>query len=193
MHILLFGGSFNPPHLGHRIVTHQAFELIEGVDELWLLPDYQHSFAKNSKLASPQHRLAMCQLFIKNTPAPIKVSSIAIDHQMSGNTIEHITYLQKHYPKHKFSFLMGSDQLPSFTKWGSWQQLLKLLPFYIYPRPDFPFKPLQKNMHPLKSPNQIITNLSSTLIRNRLHKNLLISHLVPPAIAKYIRQNNLYS
>ena len=189
MHITLFGGSFNPTHLGHQLVITQAFELIPNLDELWLLPDYQHSFSKDSDLAPVKHRLAMTKM-LENTN--IKTQTCTIDNKMSGNTIEHLTFLKKKYPQHQFSFLMGSDNLQSFTQWPSWKQLLQLMPFYIYPRPSFSTKSLHPGMKALTHPLQIISNISSTMVRNRLKQSLTIKHLVPPSVAKYIKQNNLY-
>lgn len=191
MNITLFGGSFNPPHLGHEIVLQQIFalKLIPNLDQIWLLPEYQHSFAKNTDLAPVSHRLAMTKFLLNHK---IKLQTCCIDKKMSGNTIEHITYLQKTYPRHHFSFLMGSDNLPSFTKWPQWQKLLKLMVFYIYPRLGCPFQPLYPNMKPLTHPQQIITNISSTMIRQRIKANLAIDHLVPARIAAYLKQNSLF-
>jgi nicotinate-nucleotide adenylyltransferase len=187
--ITLFGGSFNPPHLGHQIVISQTFELIKDLDEIWLLPDYQHAFAKGNSFASSHHRLAMTKLLeTKN----VKTQTCCFDHQMPGNTIFHITYLKKKYPQHHFSFLLGSDNLKSFHKWPEYQTLLKRLPFYIYPRANHPFKPLYPNMLPLEHPLQVITNISSTMIRNRLKNNLPINHLVPENINAYLKTHSLY-
>lgn len=190
MHIILFGGSFNPPHLGHQIVLCQTFELIKNINKIWLLPDYQHAFAKNSFFAPPQHRLQMTKMLeTKN----IITQPCLIDQKMSGNTIDHITFLQDKYPRHQFSFLMGSDNLKSFHQWPQYKRLLKLMPFYIYPRAGFDFKPLYPNMHPLKSPRQIITNISSTLVRFRLQNKLPVKHLIPARILSYIKDQQLYA
>ncbi len=189
MNIALFGGSFNPPHLGHQIVISQAFELIPQIDEIWLLPDYQHAFAKNENFASPSHRLAMTKMLENHK---IKTNTCTFDQKMPGNTIFHITHLKKTYPDHHFSFLMGSDNLPTFHKWPKYKTLLKLMPFYIYPRANHPFKPVLTNMHPLKHPLQIVTNISSTRIRNRIKNQLSIHHLLPEKIARYIQKHNLY-
>jgi len=190
MNITLFGGSFNPPHLGHQLVMTQVFELIPRLKQIWLLPDYQHSFPSKASLAPVKHRLAMTKMLENHR---INTQTCAIDQKMSGNTIEHITYLKKKYPHHQFSFLMGSDNLASFTKWPQWQQLLTLMPFYIYPRVGFPLKPLKTNMHPLEHPLQIITNISSTMVRKRLAKNLTTKHLIPHKVNQYIQRNHLYS
>jgi nicotinate-nucleotide adenylyltransferase len=191
MNITLFGGSFNPPHLGHEIVLKQIFELklIPNLDQIWLLPEYQHSFAKNTDLAPANHRLAMTRFLLNHK---IKIETCCIDKQMSGNTIEHITYLQKTYPQHFFSFLIGSDNLAGFTQWPQWQKLLKLMVFYIYPRLDCPFKPLYPNMKPLTHPQQIITNISSTMIRQRISQGLPVEHLLPGRINRYLTLNRLY-
>jgi nicotinate-nucleotide adenylyltransferase len=199
MNITLFGGSFNPPHIGHQVVISQAFELIKGLDELWLLPDYKHSFFKGKLFTDSQHRLAMTKMLETPTSprlrgaSHVKTQTCCLDQQMTGYTIDHLTYLTKKYPKHKFSFLLGSDNLKSFHKWHEYKKLLKLLHFYVYPRANCPFKPLYPNMEPLEHPMQAITNISSTMIRNKLKNKLPINHLVPASIANYLKTNSLYA
>jgi len=206
MHILLFGGSFNPPHLGHQLVIEQAFELIPGLDELWLLPNFQHTFGKN--LLDANHRINLSNLLI-DTLSPrihplVKLCTIEIDLKLSGQTYHTLQtlkynsdYLQTNNflspsTRPDFSFLMGSDQLPSFHRWGNWQSLLKQMPFFVYPRCDFPPQPLRPNMTLLSSPNQVITNISSTQIRNRLASKQPIGSLLPSTILEYINQHQLF-
>lgn len=209
MNITLFGGSFNPPHLGHLIVIQQAFELIPNLNELWILPCYRHTFQKN--LAPTEHRLAMSQLLINELPEYIRKKTqlcpIEINFKLSGETYEALQklkseekYLKKtmsllasksQFPT-SYSFLMGTDQLKDFKKWGNWQKLLKKMPFYIYPRSGYKNNISFPNMTLLESPTQVVTNLSSTLIRNRLEENLPITHLLPLSILKYLKINKLY-
>ena len=189
MKITLFGGSFNPPHVGHRLVMAQAFELAP-IDKLWLLPSFKSTFSKNTTLVDSKHRLNLAKTLLDKR---IKLETCEIDQQMSGETIEPVTYLVNKYPQHQFSFLMGSDQLKTFTQWQDWQKLLKLVPFYIYPRVGFPIKSLKPNMKALIHPLQIITNISSTMVRKRLKAGLTINHLVPKKVANYIAKNKLYA
>ena len=189
MNITLFGGSFNPPHLGHQLVISQAFEFVKSIDKIWLLPDYQHSPVNNKNLAPVKHRLAMTKSLLNGQ---VRLETCCIDKKMSGNTIEHITYLEKKHPQHLFSFLLGSDNLKTFNQWPDYKTLLKKMTFYIYPRASFPLKPLYPNMRPIKHPLQIITNISSTMVRKRLKQNLSIKHLVPEKVEKYINTQNLY-
>lgn len=188
MNVTLFGGSFNPPHIGHQLVIAQAFELAP-IDEIWLLPMYQHVFSKNDTLAPVKQRLTMTKMLENHR---IRTQTCEIDQKMSGQTIEPVKYLIKKYPQHQFSFLMGSDQLKSFNQWGSWQELIKLVPFYIYPRAGFAMRPLWSNMTALTHPLQIITNISSTMVRKRLKSGLTIKHLVPTPVAEYIARNAIY-
>jgi nicotinate-nucleotide adenylyltransferase len=209
MNITLFGGSFNPPHLGHLIVIQQAFELIPDIGELWILPCYRHTFQKN--LAPTKHRLAMTKLLMNKLPEQIKnktkLCPIEIDFKLSGETYEALQKLKskrKHlkktmsFPPHysllstHYSFLMGTDQLKDFKKWGNWQKLLEEMPFHIYPRSGYKNKINLPNMNLLESPSQIVTNLSSTLVRERIDKNQTIDFIVPSSIANYIHKNNLY-
>ncbi len=196
MKITLFGGSFNPPHIGHRLVMSQAFELAP-IDEIWLLPSFKSTFAKNSQLIDPKHRLNMAKILLDNRAkgraGKIKLERCEIDLKMSGETIEPVSFLVKKYPTHQFSFLMGSDQLKTFSQWQDWEKLLKLIPFYIYPRVGFPTKNLKPNMKVLTHPLQIITNISSTMVRKRLEAGLTINHLIPKRVANYIAKNKLYA
>ena len=191
MNITLFGGSFNPPTLGHEIDLEQIFKLklIPKLDTIWLLPEYRHSFAKNHSLIEAGHRLAMIKFLVRPR---VKISTICIDNQLSGNTIEHITFLKKNYPRHRFSFLMGSDNLKAFDLWPQWQKLLKLMNFYIYPRQGFGFKPLYPNMVPLQHPQQIITDISSTMVREKLKQGQNCDELLPQPVADYIKQKRLF-
>ena len=195
MHITLFGGSFNPPHLGHLIVIQQAFELIPRIDQLWVLPAYSHTFQK--ELLPCHHRISMAQALIAQLPshtqAQVKLETVECDQQLPGETHLTIRLLQRAHPGHTFSFLMGTDQLPHFHRWGHYQDLLKLLHFYIYPRPGFDGLIQYDNMSLLSSPDQVITNISSTLLRRRLTQGLPITHLAPQAINQYITDKGLYA
>lgn len=190
MNILLFGGSFNPPHLGHEIVIRQAFELIPTIDQLWLLPTFHHAFGKDLILAAD--RLEMCKLLIQDSKKT-KICSLEIDQHSNGSTYESLQLLKAKYPNHTFSFLMGSDQLPTFDKWDNYHKLLEEMPFFVYPRGSHRHPITYPNMTLLESPTQIITNISSTLVRHRLQNHLPVDHIVPANVLEYINVHSLYA
>ncbi len=193
MKIILFGGAFNPPHLGHLIVIQQALELIEA-DQLWLLPDNIGSFGKD--LAPTHHRIEMSKLLIEELPDSckqfVKLNTTLIDEKLSENTFEYMNVLRKKYPQHHFSFLMGSDNLKKFKKWHKWNHLLDEMTFYIYPRNGYSQKDILKNMILLESNTQVITNFSSTIMRKRVEQKLSLKNFVPKSILKYLSTHSLY-
>lgn len=193
MKIGILGGQFNPPHLGHSIIANEALNFTD-LDEVWLTPVYKHTFDKN--MASYRNRAKMTKLICHGK---IKFCNEEIKNQLSGETIELMTILGKKYPQHQFFFIIGSDNLPTFKKWGSWEKLIIKYPFYVVPRPGFNFKlkkycldKPQYQFKILKHPLLTITNISATLIRNRLKNKLPISNLVDKKVYEYIDKAKLY-
>jgi nicotinate (nicotinamide) nucleotide adenylyltransferase len=118
MNITLFGGSFNPPHIGHALIIEEF--LSSGLtDELWLLPTYNHAF--NKSLAPSNHRLKMCELLIdfltKSTDHQslitghkLKLCPIEIDYKLSGSTFDTLQVLKKERMYLKEKLLIPSSQ-----------------------------------------------------------------------------------
>lgn len=186
MRIGILGSYFNPPHLGHILVAQQALDFAK-FDKVWFLPGLKSSFDK--ELIPVNDRLNMIKL-IKMPKT--EVSTLEIEHRLDGNTINLVPFLKKQYSRDNFIFIIGSDQLPSFHKWGSWQKLLKLLPFLVIPRAGYSLKPLYPGMKVLTHPLMVITNLSSTIVRDRIKSGLGIDHFVTPEVKKYIANKKLY-
>ncbi|MEK7166643.1 MAG: nicotinate-nicotinamide nucleotide adenylyltransferase, partial [Patescibacteria group bacterium] len=132
MHIGILGGSFNPPHLGHILAAQQVLDYTS-ISEVWFLPAYKHTFDK--PLAPVADRVAMIKL-VKFSGT--RVSTLEVDYKLSGDTIELVPLFKKLYPNDSFTFIIGSDQLVTFTKWGSWESLLQKLPFLVVPRAGYP-------------------------------------------------------
>lgn len=183
MKVAILGGAFNPPHIGHCMIAQQVLDFV-GVDEVWFLPIYHHSFEK--PMAPVEDRLAMTNLL--EVPKT-RVSTIEIDNKLSGHTIEVLPYLPK---DHSYSFIIGSDQLPSFHLWGRWEELLTRMPFLVFPRYGYPNEPLYPNMQVVTHELMVGSNISSSKIRGRVKANLSINQFVPEAIVSYIREHSLY-
>lgn len=198
MKILIFGGTFNPPHLGHQLMAEQvlARSLSDGqsFDQLWFLPVGQHSFAK--KFVDKKHRLVMLDLMIaalqekgvnKNK---ILVETYEIDRDEESQTFATLEFLAKKYPEHNFSFLIGSDNLSKFNLWHDYQKMLEKYPFYVYPRSGFPFTPIYKGMIALADFPKM--EVSSTKVREALTEKSSLKGLLNDKVISYIRDNKLY-
>lgn len=138
MKIGLFGGVFNPPHLGHLMIAQQVLDYTD-IDEIWFMPNYGQLPPK-AGVAPAADRLAMTRtLSLPHT----KVSALEIDNKLNGSTMNLLPHLPS---EHAYTFIMGSDWLPGFTKWVRWEELLTKLPFLVFPRNDHPAAPaLQKH------------------------------------------------
>jgi nicotinate-nucleotide adenylyltransferase len=112
-----------------------------------------------------------------------------MDNQLDGNTIHLLPLLPK---EHTYHFVIGSDQLPTFHLWGEWQQLLKEIPFFVFPRLGYPNDPLYEGMTMINDSSLVVSNISSTKIRDRVRRGLSIEPFVPPGVGEYIRTHNLY-
>lgn len=186
MNIGLLGGTFNPPHLGHLWIASQILDFTD-CDQIWFLPGFQHTFQK--PMAPVEHRLAMTQLVIP-ADAGIHVSTLEIDNKLDGNTIHLLPFLPQ---EHSYRFIIGSDQLPTFHLWGDWEELVKKLPFLVFPRYGYPNEPLYDGMTMVNDASLIVSNISSTKIRNRIKQNVSIRQFVPPPVEEYIKEKGLYT
>ena len=109
MHIGIFGGVFNPPHIGHLIIAQQVLDFTD-VDQVWFLPNFGQ-YPTKPNVASVAHRLAMTTLLVL---PKTRVSTIEIDNKLDGNTINLLPHLP---PPHTYTFIMCADWLPGFTMW----------------------------------------------------------------------------
>ena len=183
MKVALFGGAFNPPHIGHLIVARQVLDFSD-CDVLWFLPNYRQSPPKLT--ASVEHRLAMTRLiaFFKS-----QVSTIEIDNKLNGETINLLPFLPKN---NAYTFIIGADQLRFFHKWGKYKELLKKMPFLVIPRFGYKLKPLYPNMKVLSHELLITNDISSTKIRQRVKLGLSIKEFVTKGVYFYIKKHHLY-
>ncbi|MDQ3008068.1 MAG: hypothetical protein M3Q81_00555, partial [bacterium] len=104
--------------------------------------------------------------------------------------------LHKQYPQHSFSWLIGSDQLPTLYKWGCDQEtscfptILSEFDFHVYPRAGYPMKLPYAELKPLDQLQEM--EMSSTTIRERSRSHQSLDGLVEPTVAKYIVDTKLY-
>ena len=94
--------------------------------------------------------------------------------------------------ENSYSFIIGSDLLPSFHLWQNWEQLLKVMPFLVFPRLGYANEPVYQNMTMVNDPSLVVTNLSATKIRDFVRRKISITPFVDQAVAEYIQEKGLY-
>lgn len=184
MNIAILGGRFDPPHIWHYWTAQQVLENVHGIDQVWYLPDYQNAF--KPIIATSADRMEMLKSM---ETGRIRISSTAINIQ-SVYTVTTVNELIKDI-KNKYYWIVGSDILNEFSKWRDYQKLSRLINFLVMPRKDFPIKSLPSGFSRIEG-NIMLSNVSSTIIRERITRGQTIAGLVFPGVENYIRQKNLY-
>jgi len=187
MQIALFGGAFDPPHIGHQFITKTLLEK-KLVDEVWYVPVKQHPFGKN--MLPDEVRLEMLQFIIPQNEPRIRIETYELEKPGISYTYETFQFLEKKYPDTYFSWVIGSDNLGSFDKWLDVHPQLLEYPFLVYPRQGFTMGPLYPNMTPLMEVEEVA--VSSTQVREQAARGESITDLVDPEVAQYINNHHLY-
>jgi nicotinate-nucleotide adenylyltransferase len=189
MNVALFGGSFDPPHLGHLQVAesllHQRLS-----DQVWFVPAKQHPFAK--ALSPEKERLAMLELTVaaSSLQNQLRIEKYELSQDQPSYSYQTLVALRQKYPQHQLSWVIGSDNLAQFHRWYRYQDLLDEFTVYVYPRKNSPMTHILKGMQPLTDVPEI--NISSQKIRQNLELQLSIAGLVVPAVEEYLYNKAQY-
>lgn len=185
----IFGGSFDPVHLGHLLVAQAAIEEL-GLDKLFFVPAAQSPFKTENQIAPAQVRLQLLRLALSGK------SNCEIDEQEIRRggisySIETLRDYAKRFPNVELFYLIGADNISKLNEWREAGELAKLAEFVAIQRPGeiaakFP-KPFRGRI--LKG---FPTEISSSQIRARIKAGLPVENLVPPFVAEAIRNNRLY-
>ena len=127
MKIGIFGGTFNPPHKGHkRMVERMAAEL--ELDKVIVIPNKIPTHKRCDDLADNHHRVAMCKLAFSE---PLyEISTMEMDRETDSYTIFTVNKLMKKYPNDQLHLIIGSDMFLIFHKWYKHKELLEKCKVY---------------------------------------------------------------
>jgi len=132
MKIGIYGGSFNPVHFGHVGLAEWVIEHTD-LDEVWLLVTPNNPLKPTHILAPEQERLAAVREAIKDIPG-VKASDFEFSLPRPSYTANTLRELQKAYPQHEFTLIIGEDNLAIFTQWREYENILKNFRIFVYPR-----------------------------------------------------------
>lgn len=138
MTIGLYGGSFNPAHQGHRHVALTGLKRLD-LDKIWCLVTPGNPLKDNADLPSLQTRLAQTTQLMNHPSIEITGFEERTGSSYSAQTIR---WLSTRYPKNRFIWLMGADNLANFHHWRQWRSIFATLPIAIIDRPGYSLSPL---------------------------------------------------
>lgn len=196
--IVIFGGAFNPPHNMHFSLAEQIINEYEDIEKVIFMP-VNSKYQKREALASNEHRYNMLKL-VCDSNEKFEVSSLEINSERPLYTIETLTLLQQQYPDKELLFTTGTDNLKEFETWNSPQKILDNFKILVLERDKDNMEEiinsnefLNKNKNAfIKLKNHTRSDLSSTLVRQKIRNGQSISELIPDKVYKYIKENKLY-
>ena len=217
----IFGGSFNPIHLGHTALA--AYICEQGlVDEVWLMVSPQNPLKRDLTLLDENERLTMARLAVAPYPT-LRACDFEFTLPRPSYTYHTLQALRTAYPECEFSLIIGEDNWQCFDRWYRGEDIARETPIIVYPRssessaPSEPdgefstfkvafereqrlladsaehsnFNEVNFQLSILKTPP--LLPYSSTEVRQHIAAGHDASHMLHPDVAQYIKTHNLYA
>ena len=183
---VLFGGSFDPVHLGHLIVAEAAAEQLGTT--VRFVPAREQPFKRAAHGATPEQRAEMLDLAVAGNPR-LAVERIEITLPPPSYTVRTLQALARREPGNRFTLLLGADAAQELSSWHEVEALPGLAELAVFARPGaaVPSHPLIGRV--LEVPS---VGISATLVRERVGRGRSIRYLVPDAVRDYIAARGLY-
>ena len=185
MRVALFGGSFNPPHVGHVLAASYVLSVAD-VDRLLVVPVFAHPFEK--PLAPFGDRLAMCRLAMESMPR-VEVSPIEQTLAAPSLTLRTVRHLLTENPDWSLRLVVGADLLAEASQWHAFDEVARLAPLLLLGR---------HGVRGPDGPKALLPDVSSTEVREMLHRrgspavDAELVTVVPNAVLRYIDDRGLY-
>ena len=212
MKIGLFGGTFNPPHLGH-LNSIETVRRKMGLDKVFIIPSFQNPLKKEVDGPSPEHRLNMLKAMIYSYEKHYEIDTQELTRKGMSFTKDTIADYRKSYEPKELYLIVGGDNLLTFDKWKDYKKILEDVNLVVTTRPGYDI-PLDNESLPkfLKDITadiefnfielttgrsiQFVTlddiEISSTELRKKLRTGRPVTKYLPLSIENYIKEHNLY-
>jgi nicotinate-nucleotide adenylyltransferase len=180
MKVAVYGGSFNPPHVGHAMVASWV-RWTGRAEEVWLVPVYQHAFEgiHGKRLAPFDERVRWCEALAADLGEGVRVCAVERELPAPSYTVQTLRHLRAAHPDHDFRLLIGADVLPQLPQWRDWQTIAR------------EFSPVVVGRQGHAAPEGVAAvdfpAVSSTEIRARLDAGEPLDHLVTARVASALR------
>lgn len=197
MKIGLYGGTFDPIHIGHLIVMENTLNYMN-LDKIIVLPSANPPHKQNKKKTATPIRVEMVKEAIKDNDKLV-LSTFESDDESVVYTHQTLNHFKEKYPEDEFYYIMGEDSLMSIDSWVNYDKILKDRLIVFTRTSTNPDSPLVKKVEELKKDNgrvylinNLNVNISSTLVRSLVKENKSIKYLVPEPVIKIIKEHKLY-
>ena len=181
MNRIIFGGGFDPVHLGHLNMALNAQKMFPG--EVIFVPAKVAVWKESS--VSEEHKLAMLKLAIKDYP-DFKVDTFELDQEEQPRSYLTVAYFKKKYPYDKLYFLIGQDQVNAFHEWAHPEEIAAKTQIIYFKRPKYEINQANVDKYHMLAVNGPEIEVSSSDVRE------LKAAFMPEDVLSYIEDNDLY-
>jgi len=188
MKIGLFFGSFNPMHIGHKIIASYMAEFTD-LEKVYFVVSPQNPLKQKQTLLDQHHRLMIIRIGVEDSPK-LQVSDIEFKMPQPSYTIDTLARLKEEHSENEYALIMGADNLKNFHKWKNHKQILADYSVYVYPRPGIEINGTHEKIHTVKGVPQM--EISASFIRESIKKKKDVSYLIPEKAWQYIDEMDFY-
>jgi nicotinate-nucleotide adenylyltransferase len=208
----IFGGTFNPIHIGHLRSAEEVRET-QGLARVLFIPSATPPHKRADGLVSAAHRLAMVRLAIAGNPR-FRVSPIEIERGGPSFSVDTLHALRARLPRARFAFILGIDAFREIATWRSYRSIFALCDVVVTSRPpvhaaalrtalpvavrrEFCYRAVSRTLEH-RTGNRIVfqrlsdLDISASALRAQLQQGLSIRYLVPASVERYISRHGLY-
>lgn len=195
----IYGGTFNPIHLGHVHILREFISRL-ALDRALLIPAGTPPHKQAHQLAGADQRVEMCRLAAKEiTKARVEVSRMELDRPGKSFTSDTLLALRRRYPADEFFLLMGEDMFLTVDKWHEAGTIFSLANLCASPRSPGGLDALRRKRAELEAlgarcfvEDIPFLDVSSTRVRELAARGGSLRGLVPRAVEEYIKKNDIY-
>lgn len=190
----IFGGTFNPLHIGHYAIL-SALEKRSEVERILIMPDKIPPHKVCDFMAEDTVRIKMCRIAAED----FKKAELCLDEfEREGKSYTYDTVLnfKRAMPEKKLAFVCGGDMLTSFDKWYNYRELMRLIPFIVFRREDISLEEFDRSVERFSEMGMkitvmpdIIPKVSSSEIRKNFEES---RRLIPEKIYSYLKESDEY-
>ena len=192
--IALYGGTFDPVHLGHLEVARRVSELFE-IEKIVFIPAQVAPHKVGRPVTEPIHRYAMLALATRDDPQ-LLISTFELDAPDRRYTVDTVAEFQKRLGGDtELFFVMGADSWSEITTWRDWERLLKMTNHIVVTRPGYEVPPAPEGLGDrIFFTDAVMKDISATTIRRVASEGHYdeLEQLVPRSVATYIKKYGVY-
>ncbi len=191
MKIGIFGGSFNPIHTGHAILTNYLINDTD-LDAVWLMVAPQNPLKEGYDRSLDLHRLRMTEMVASRFEGVI-TSGLEFSLPQPSYTINTLHALAEKFPDDEFVLVIGADNWAIFNRWKNHDEIIANHHIYVYPRRGYEISIPAELSNKVKALDSPLIEISSTMIREKLSHSHDVSYYLPDDVYQYIKRHNLYT